>query len=50
MRDTDDPKPLTRRELAWKTHTLTQDAAAYRSEVQRLRAELAELRDGQVQR
>ncbi len=44
------PKPLTRRELAWKTHTLTQDAAAYRAEVQRLRAELAELRHGQGQR
>ncbi len=29
---------------------LTQDAAAYRAEVQRLRAELAELRDGEVQR
>ncbi len=45
-----DPKPLTRRELAWKTHTLTQDAAAYRAEVQRPRAQLAELRDGQRQR
>ncbi len=43
-------RDLTRRELAWKTRTLTQDAAAYRAEVQRLRAELAELRDGQVQR
>ncbi len=45
-----DPKPLTRRELDWKTHTPTGVADTYWTEVQRLRAELVELRDGQGQR